>query len=179
MTLATALAWADSHGLLLPAILGAITVAARVVWGLLRPVVLRRAPGAVPIVEGAALRVAALLPDVLGALLRRPARVIVVDSSRPAAPPSGRSGESGSAVVGALVIAAALGLAGLALQGCPRLPPVSGCDPGTHRCADDRPEVCSATRRWHPVGDLTCAAVGGVCVNGLSAHCAPVDGGVR
>lgn len=131
------------------------------------------------------------------ALLRRPTRVIVVGPSveRRTAPPfeietdddpprptmvPPLSGQSGSATVGALVVLAALALVACAvLQGCPRLPPVSGCEPGTQRCEGDRPEVCSATGRWHPVGDLSCAAVGGRCAVGLSAHCVPADGGVR
>lgn len=63
-------------------------------------------------------------------------------------------------------------------MGCPRLPPVSGCDPGSYRCAGDRPEVCSATQRWTAIGDVGCQTVGAVCVVGLSAHCEPAaDGG--
>ena len=82
-TLSRALVWADSHGLTVPVILGAVTVLARLVWAALRPTVLRRWPTAVPVIESAAARVAALLPDVLAAILRR----------RPAAPsvPSGQS----------------------------------------------------------------------------------------
>ena len=54
----------------------------------------------------------------------------------------------------------------------PQLPPVSGCVPGAWRCADDRPEMCSASQRWEPAGDTTCAAIGGVCVvRDGSAHC--------
>jgi len=49
-------------------------------------------------------------------------------------------------------------------SGCPELPPVSNCTPFTQRCDGDRPQVCSATQRWHTVGDLTCAAVGGSCL---------------
>lgn len=183
--LTRALVWADSHGLTVPLILAAVTTTARLAWALLRPVVLRRWPSAVPVIEGAALRIAALLPDVLGMLLRRPARVIVVSAGlaasepeRPTTTPPPPSGQSGSATVGALVVLAALGLVVCAmLQGCPRLPPVSGCEPGTQRCSEDRPEVCSATHRWHPVGDLPCSAVGGRCVEGISAHCVPGDGG--
>lgn len=71
----------------------------------------------------------------------------------------------------------------LALAACPRLPPVSGCAPTSQRCSSaGTPEVCSASQRWEPAGDLTCAAVGGVCVLGDSgvAHCAPAaDGGAR
>jgi hypothetical protein len=184
MTLDTALAWADSHGLLVPAILGAITVAARVAWGLLRPVVLRRAPGAVPLVEGAALRVAALLPDLLGAILRRPARVIVVDSPRPTTAPPAPSGQSGSAVVGALVIAAALGLAAPAACRPARdaivdtQSPRVDCRAGSQRCHNNAPEVCSAMGRWWaalPVAPdgtpRVCADVCEVRADGV-AHCA-------
>lgn len=149
-TISRALVWADSHGLTVPVILGALTVLARLVWAGLRPVVARRWPAAVPIVEGAAVRVAALLPDLLAAILRR----------RPAAP-SGRSGEAGRATVGALVVLAAVGL--VAVTACPRLPPVSDCAPASYRCREDRPEVCSTTRRWHPVGDQPCSAVGARC----------------
>lgn len=64
------------------------------------------------------------------------------------------------------------------------LPPVSGCTPGTSRCSADRPEVCSATQRWEPVGDEACAAVGGVCLVTGGAHCgravdAGAEGGAR
>lgn len=66
------------------------------------------------------------------------------------------------------------------LCGCPafRLPPVSDCAPFTTRCsAAGQPEVCSATRRWTPVGDMTCAEAqpGAVCVapdDAGVAHCA-------
>ena len=65
---------------------------------------------------------------------------------------------------------------------CQRLPPVSGCTVGEHRCAGDRPEVCSASLRWEPAGDRPCRDVGGACVVGDAgiAHCAPAqDGGAR
>jgi hypothetical protein len=78
------------------------------------------------------------------------------------------------------IVAALLALAVIAgLDGChPRLPPVSGCTPAAQSCRDDRPQVCSASQRWEPAGDRTCASVGGVCVvTGGVAHCAPVDGG--
>lgn len=112
--LTRALVWADGHGLTVPVILGALTVLARLVWAALRPSVARRWPGAVPVVEGAAARVAALLPDVLAAILRR----------RPAAP-SGRSGEAGRATVATLVLLALVGLAVPAAVVCcgPRPPP--------------------------------------------------------
>ena len=57
--------------------------------------------------------------------------------------------------VGAVLLA--IGLVGLALDGChPRLPPVSGCTPYARRCAAVGFEVCSASRRWEPVGDMAC-----------------------
>jgi hypothetical protein len=65
--------------------------------------------------------------------------------------------------LGAVLLA--IGLVGLALDGChPRLPPVSGCTPRVYDCRDGRPVVCSASQRWQNIGDLPCAAVGGVCV---------------
>ena len=76
------------------------------------------------------------------------------------------------AVVVALSVVLPLGVA---LSGCPRLPPVSGCQPEAQTCLDDAPHVCSASQRWHRAGDLSCAAVGGVCtVMGGRAYCAPV-----
>lgn len=62
-----------------------------------------------------------------------------------------------------------------ALAACrPNLPPVAGCVPGASSCQGDRPAVCSASQRWQPVGDVSCAAVGGECVtDGVAAHCAP------
>lgn len=66
------------------------------------------------------------------------------------------------------------------LAACPRLPPVSGCTPRSQSCRDGAPYVCSASQRWEPAGDTTCAAVGGACeVNDAGvAFCAPVrDGG--
>ena len=179
-TLSRALVWADSHGLTLPVILGAVTVLARLAWAALRPAVARRWPAAVPVVEGAALRVAALLPDVLAAILRR----------RPAAP-SGRSGEAGRASPAALALAAFVGLLGLvfvslALQGCPRAreavldtqSPRVACAADTQRCHDGAPEVCSRAGRWWPAmppqDDGTrrrCADVCEVSAAGI-AHCA-------
>lgn len=72
-------------------------------------------------------------------------------------------------------------LSGASLAACPRLPPVSGCAPTAQRCGPSgHPEVCSAAQRWEPAGDVSCAAVGGVCVLEAGvAHCAPApsDGG--
>lgn len=102
------------------------------------------------------------------------------------APPAPREGERGRATVGALAMTAAVLLClvglGALLSGCPRLPPVSGCTAGVYRCtADGRPEVCSSTARWEPIGDSSCAASGAVCVVERTAHCAPhaivADGG--
>lgn len=49
----------------------------------------------------------------------------------------------------------------LALAGCPKLPPVSGCAPLSQRCDGDRPQVCSSSQRWHFVGDEPCGATAG------------------
>lgn len=48
-----------------------------------------------------------------------------------------------------------------ALAACPKLPPVSGCEPLAQRCEGDRPQVCSPSRRWHTVGDEACGATAG------------------
>jgi len=91
-------------------------------------------------------------------------------------PPSGQSGRATLDVV-ALLVAVALVLAGLGavLCGCPRLPPVVGCTPMAYRCTPaGRPEVCSSTQRWEPIGDEPCAAGGAVCVVDRTAHCAPM-----
>ena len=67
-------------------------------------------------------------------------------------------------------------LALLACAACkPALPPIAGCVAGVYRCTDDgRPEVCSASSRWEPIGNRTCGSVGGVCVAPTDgpAHCA-------
>ena len=68
----------------------------------------------------------------------------------------------------------------LATAACrPKLPPVSGCTPLSHRCEADSPEVCSPSQRWHRVGDLACAEVRAVCVvtDGGVAACAPMRDG--
>jgi hypothetical protein len=178
--LTRALVWADGHGLTVPVILGAITVLARLAWAGLRPSVLRRWPGAVPVVEGAAARVAALLPDVLAAILRR----------RPAAP-SGRSGEAGRATVGTLVVLASVGL--VASVACRPVreaiidtqSPRVACAPTSQRCHDGAPEVCSATGRWWPAlsrhADGTPRTCVGSCrIEDGDAYCSPlVEGDPR
>lgn len=64
---------------------------------------------------------------------------------------------------------------GVGLYGCPRNPPVSGCQPEAQTCINDRPHVCSASQRWHVAGDRTCSSIGGVCtVLGGRAYCGPV-----
>lgn len=64
---------------------------------------------------------------------------------------------------------------GVGLYGCPRNPPVSGCQPEAQTCIHDRPHVCSASQRWHVAGDRSCASIGGVCtVLGGRAYCGPV-----
>lgn len=78
----------------------------------------------------------------------------------------------------AVLLGTALGSA--AARCTPRLPPVSGCAPRAWRCSPSgRPEVCSATQRWEPAGDVPCSAVWARCVvaDGGPAHCAPADGG--
>lgn len=128
------------------------------------------------------------------------ALVQIVTARAPAATPPSPSkvppgpvdhrGERGAVRVGTLVaLSGALlvaTLAGAVLVGCPRLPPVSGCTPQSYRCAaDGRPQVCSSSQRWQPVGDEPCSAGGAVCVVDRTAHCAPMavtadpaDGGV-
>ncbi len=71
-------------------------------------------------------------------------------------------------------------LAGALCVGCPRNPPVSGCQPEAQTCIGDRPHVCSASQRWHVAGDRSCASIGGQCtVLGGRAYCGPVaDGGL-
>lgn len=76
------------------------------------------------------------------------------------------------AICGAVVVAS---MVGAVLTGCPRLPPVSGCTPRAYRCTDSgRPEVCSSSQRWEPIGDEPCSAAGNVCVVDRTAHCAPM-----
>lgn len=76
------------------------------------------------------------------------------------------------AICGAVVVAS---MVGAVLTGCPRLPPVSGCTPRAYRCTDSgRPEVCSSSQRWEPIGDEPCSAAGNVCVVDRTAHCAPI-----
>ena len=90
--------------------------------------------------------------------------------------PAKGDGQRGSVdLPGLLTCLIAAILAGALCVGCPRNPPVSGCQPEAQTCINDRPHVCSASQRWHVAGDRTCAQVGGVCtVLGGRAHCAPV-----
>ena len=90
--------------------------------------------------------------------------------------PAKGDGQRGSVdLPGLLTCLIAAILAGALCVGCPRNPPVSGCQPEAQTCINDRPHVCSASQRWHVAGDLSCSAVGGVCtVLGGRAHCAPV-----
>ena len=90
--------------------------------------------------------------------------------------PGKSDGQRGSVdLPGLLTCLIAAILAGALLAGCPRNPPVSGCQPEAQTCIRDRPHVCSASQRWHAAGNLQCSAVGGVCtVLGGRAHCAPV-----
>lgn len=90
--------------------------------------------------------------------------------------PAKGDGQRGSVdLPGLLTCLIAAILAGALLAGCPRNPPVSGCQPEAQTCIGDRPSVCSASQRWHAAGNLQCSAVGGVCtVLGGRAYCAPV-----
>lgn len=90
--------------------------------------------------------------------------------------PAKGDGQRGSVdVPGLLTCIIAAILAGALCVGCPRNPPVSGCQPEAQTCINDRPHVCSASQRWHVAGDRTCAQVGGVCtVLGGRAYCGPV-----
>ena len=90
--------------------------------------------------------------------------------------PAKGDGQRGSVdLPGLLTCIIAAILAGALLAGCPRNPPVSGCQPEAQTCIRDRPHVCSASQRWHAAGNLQCSAVGGVCtVLGGRAYCAPV-----
>ena len=90
--------------------------------------------------------------------------------------PAKGDGQRGSVdLPGLLTCLIAAILAGALLAGCPRNPPVSGCQPEAQTCIRDRPHVCSASQRWHVAGNLRCSAIGGVCtVLGGRAYCAPV-----
>ena len=67
-------------------------------------------------------------------------------------------------------------LLALLLSACPRLPPVSGCNPGAQACLANAPHICSTSQRWQRAGDLACSAVGGVCiVTSGRAYCAGLD----
>jgi hypothetical protein len=58
---------------------------------------------------------------------------------------------------------AILAISALALAGCPRLPPVDLCPPGSQSCIGDRPHVCSQSQRWAPATPRTCASAGLTC----------------
>ena len=90
--------------------------------------------------------------------------------------PAKGDGQRGSVdLPGLLTCIIAAILAGALLAGCPRNPPVSGCQPEAQTCIRDRPHVCSASQRWHVAGNLRCSAIGGVCtVLGGRAYCGPV-----
>lgn len=95
--------------------------------------------------------------------------------------PAKGDGQRGSVdLPGLLTCIIAAILAGALLAGCPRNPPVSGCQPEAQTCINDRPHVCSTSQRWHVAGDRSCASIGGVCtVLGGRAYCGPVaDGGL-
>lgn len=90
--------------------------------------------------------------------------------------PAKGDGQRGSVdLPGLLTCLIAAILAGALCVGCPRNPPVSGCQPEAQTCIGDRPHVCSASQRWHVAGDRSCASIGGQCtVLGGRAYCGPV-----
>jgi hypothetical protein len=98
------------------------------------------------------------VPGAVNRLLRSTGRDPLFLPAPPprASAPSGRSGQSGRADVGALVVLAAVGLVGV--TACPRAreavldtqSPRVACAPTSQRCHDGAPEVCSATGRWWP-----------------------------
>ena len=90
--------------------------------------------------------------------------------------PGKSDGQRGSVdLPGLLTCLIAAILAGALLAGCPRNPPISGCQPEAQTCINNRPHVCSASQRWHVAGNLRCSAIGGVCtVLGGRAYCGPV-----
>ena len=90
--------------------------------------------------------------------------------------PGKGDGQRGSVdLPGLLTCLIAAILAGALCVGCPRNPPVSGCQPEAQTCIGDRPSVCSASQRWHAAGNLQCSAIGGVCtVLGGRAYCGTV-----
>lgn len=164
-----ALSWADSHGLLTPAILAALTLLARALWAAVRPTLAARWPRATEAAEAVGERVAAVLPDVLRALV--PPRP---QPSRETAP-SGRSGEAGRATVATLVLLALVGALGLGA--CPRWDRPRCETPGIYSCVDDQPHYCAPSRELTPIGDEPCARQGRVCAlasDGV-ASCAAVS----
>lgn len=140
--------------------------------------------------------VSALVQIVTARVPERPAAAVTPPSQSKVPPgPVDHRGERGAvrvgtlvALSGALIVVIAAVVGGALLSGCPRLPPVSGCTPRAYRCTESgRPEVCSSTQRWEPIGDEPCSASGAVCVVDRTAHCALAlpanpftpDGGAR
>ena len=79
----------------------------------------------------------------------------------------------------ALLVLLAAALAA-ALAACPKLPPVSGCEPLSQRCEGDRPQVCSPSRRWHTIGDERCDVTPGQSCQvraGVAGCARDADGG--
>ena len=66
-----------------------------------------------------------------------------------------------------------LGMVLASTAGCPKLPPPSGCTPGTYDCYHNQPRVCSPNQRDTPIGDQPCSAIGAACVvDGGMSYCA-------
>lgn len=90
---------------------------------------------------------------------------VVVDLAPGAEPYADRSGPRSAgfalASVAHFIAAAFLAFVVAGLVGCP-MPSPDGCAPGTRRCHEDTPQVCSPGQRWTPA-DVTCTTVGAVC----------------
>lgn len=186
MTMSLMMAWASEHLAVLWPILSALLVLVLrsrtpedwVALGERSP----RLQGVIRLVRALGLdpvkAVSALVQIVTA---RAPAPPAAPTAAPPAAPREGQSGGARLDLIALAFATAVVCLAlGVVLYGCPRLPPVSGCAPTAQRCADGRPEVCSGSQRWEPVGDLACGQVGGLCVvsDAGVAHCVrATDGG--
>lgn len=172
MTLSALVAWLDAHALQIAAALGAAAAA----WKALPQAARARIEARFPRVAGAARFVAAVGPDLLGAV--RIARYqIAAGQPRPRAIvppplPDLRDRASGGYAAPAALLFAAAAVA-LALAGCP-LPPPDGCTPLATRCSPEGvPQSCSPSQRWTS-GALQrpCAqrAAGSVCCRARSPY---------
>lgn len=109
------------------------------------------------------------VPGAVNRLLRSTGRDPLFLPAPPprAGAPSGRSGQSGRADVGALVVLAAVGLVGV--TACPRVvrdptvpAPPAGCVQGETICHEGAPWRCGPGGVWSQA-DRRCDRIGGVC----------------